>query len=127
MKYFNKLAGIAALVLAVGCAQEPGMTKTEDKGLESLSGKPISVSIAGGNHNAKGLSLVLQKEDGKYQLCHTVGVQFYLSDMVDMAALIQSEIADGDNDSVKLNGKYKDGIFKIYSAEANGMKVEANY
>ena len=39
-------------------------------------------------------------------------------------ALIQSEINDGDNDSIELTGNYEENTFKIKSVKANGYKID---
>ena len=89
---------------------------------ETVKGIPLSVQVVGGTHSVHELSTVLQDSEGKYILAN--GGHYPLSDVTDGAALIESEMNDGDNESVELRGYRNGNRFKINSISSNGYTVD---
>jgi len=67
------------------------------------------------------LACVVEREEKK--ILASAGNSFNLQ-RAKAAALLQSEINDGDNDLVTLVGNYEGNVFKIKSVEADGYKIE---
>lgn len=92
---------------------------------QTIKGKPLSVDGEIFYHTKGSLSIVIEVE-GKKVLCfyNTNGVSNIDSLTLSNAnALIQSEINDGDDESIELTGTYKGNKFTINSLTANGYTV----
>ncbi len=106
---------IAGSALLTGCQEE--------KPLETIVGKPLSVTGQKAGWYPGEIALVLEVE-GKNVLAYHDGTADYLS----AAAIVQSEIDDGDNETVELVGRYENyenaNRFRIKSLKANGIYLK---
>ena len=83
---------------------------------EVVRGIPVSVKCS---YNS--LSVVLKDSKGKYLLGNAC--RFPISDISDAAALIESEMKDGDNEPVKLRGYRQGNRMNINFISANGYTI----
>ena len=126
MKFYQKvLASGIMLGSLIGC--NPNATK-EIPLEEKISGTPLSVSSSTG-HGGHSLSIIINPYDEKFGtnnlLCNTnIG---YKVNFTDANALIQSEINDGDNDPIELEGYLNNKIFKIKKVHLNGYTISFQY
>lgn len=129
MKRLKEKLGIGAIVLtlaspgiaALGFTACSPVAKQEQK-IETLWGKPISVQVIGG-HGYGYLSTVVENEKGEYVLCRT-GHNWSMPKLSDLAALIDSEIKDGDDEFITIKGKYNGDMFRMESVSANGYTIQ---
>ena len=87
---------------------------------EEVTGIPLSVQIIGGAYT-QGFSTVIEIKEGTYLLCtlpkeHGIG-------LTEAAALIKSEMNDGDNEPIILTGYRNADRFNILSISANGYTI----
>ena len=127
MKSISRALGIGTLVLAISSVCACPTAEKQERLIETLVGQPISVHVIGGDKSAD-LSAVVRNEDGKYILCHAKDNRCYLRNLVHAAAIIESEIRDGDNESVEMKGVYNDDhIFEMYSVSANSYTIKLDF
>ncbi|HLC77760.1 MAG TPA: hypothetical protein VJH92_01415 [Candidatus Nanoarchaeia archaeon] len=118
MKINKTLTGIVlgtTLLGSLGCSAESSI---ESKKLV-LQGKPISVGESYGE-NRGSLATIIDIE-GKLVLAQRY---VYCKASSEALALVQSEINDGDNESITLYGEYEDNRFIMDSLTANGYTVD---
>lgn len=112
---------ICALVaaLSIGCGSSQNNSQPT---YQTIKGRPLSVAIEqdhGGGHFSTVVDI-----DGKKVLClfnSDVSIGCVASEA---EALIQSEINDGDDESIELTGTYEGNKFNINSVTANGYTVD---
>ena len=116
------LVAVAAIGLG-GCSERP-VEEIATKDI-TISGKPISVAYNPNTHSEYGAFAAVFDVEGKMLLTYKKGSNMQLRGLsgVKATALIQSEIDDGDDESVKLTGQYRGNEFELSSIEANGYKV----
>lgn len=125
MEMKKTLAGllVAGTTLVAGSALLSGCQE-EKRDYEAIWGKPLSAVTANGHFD-----MILEvhgtntEVDGKDVLAYvTFG---YAPDCVKAATIVQSEIDDGDNDLMQIQGYYT-GFkeFRIRYLAANGLSVE---
>ena len=122
LKSLGKKALLIGGLIAIlnGCNGDTNTSRTPRT--LTLRGKPLSVSMAYGRYWGS-LATVLEV-DGKEVLA-SVGSRSGPGELVRAAALIQSEISDGDNEKVELIGKYyREDKFSIYMVRANGHTID---
>jgi hypothetical protein len=95
--------------------------------LETISGIPISSE--GSTREFYGYSgTVIEDNEGKYVLArHTnnrIANPTNLQKIMDSSTIIQSEINDGDNEPIELQGNYDGNVFEFYKVKANGLEVD---
>ncbi|MBI2047167.1 hypothetical protein HYT26_03325 [Candidatus Pacearchaeota archaeon] len=118
------LLGILMVFVIGGCT-EMQEENTEEKYPSVIIGKPISVAPdSGGSFDY--IAVVLEV-DGKNVLAITDVEQD--KELTAAIAIIQSEIAKGDEGQIELRGHYPDygndkGRFIIQSVKANGLEVK---
>ncbi len=116
MKLYKKIiAGTLIVGTLVSCR---GKNKSNKPSVETIIGEPMSVQVAGGTHSSRSLSTVIKTEDEKYVLCNAG--PYHISRLTDAAALIESEMRDGDSEPVKITGYWDGNRFKMSSVSANG-------
>ena len=126
MKLYQKIiAGGMLLGALAGC---DGKNDSTNKPLEeTLRGEPISVQVAGGTHGEQSISTVIRLNDGKYQLCSSgegFSQHYNLQELTDAAAIIESEMRDGDSEPVEIRGYRTEGNrFRMKSVSANGYSI----
>jgi len=117
---FASLVGIAATSIFIS----KNRILEEKANEEILIGEPISLQISSGDTYST-FSTIIKDDKGKYILCK--GPHLPTSEA---AALIESEMNDGDNEPIELRGIYikereiNKKIFKINSVSANGYKID---
>ena len=119
MKRFLRPLGLAAIVMGSD-ASSHARNKTVE-----LEGTPLNakVAVAGTFTGMAGDMSTVMRDDGK-NIVAKLYKEGDVSYVVDAAALIQSEIDDGDNEKVMLEGHdNNDKFFVIKSVEANVMKM----
>lgn len=117
----------AAVIELAGCSE-----KQETQKDIKLFGKPVSVAYAIDTEHAYGAFAAVFNVEGKMLLAYKIGsnIQPTGHSPVIAAALLQSEIDDGDNELVKLTGQYvftglyKGDDFELSSIEANGYTIK---
>ena len=129
IKMAKLLRTLGALVLALSGCSGKKLNKPQEE-LTTLVGEPVSIESDGGRLSSS-LSVIVKTEDGKYILCNKMGS---IRTLTNAAAVIRSEMNDGDNEPVVLKGKYdvleimnSDEVFKrfkIYSVSANGFTID---
>lgn len=94
----------------------------ESKMETTLRGYPISCETNAGQ-GYSGLIAVVKNEEGKYILCK--GMQRMREDLpvLETAALIKSEMNDGDKETIEFRGIYRGDKFEIWSVSANGYTL----
>jgi hypothetical protein len=127
----KKILATSALVIAglAGCDKSNSNYHTPAP-IEIISGKPLSVAIVyenldrysngNGLASSHGVLSTVIEVDNKKVLAYGYtrkGAMFTLSGD---AALIQAEIADGDDDLVTLTGSFCNGIFDIKALKVEG-------
>ncbi len=105
-----------------------GCDNSENKPLEeTLRGEPISVQVAGGSSGEQSISTVIRLNNGNYELCGAgegFAPYYNLQALTDAAAMIESEMRDGDSEPVEIKGYRVEGNrFKMKSVSANGFIV----
>jgi hypothetical protein len=131
MKGKTLCAIVASAALLVGCGHYsdtlksayPEQINQQDKvaAQNTLRGKPISVAYDfGGYGNSAEIATVIDVS-GQQVLAYG-----RLSDKnsIEAAALIQSEMNDGDNEPIELVGKYEGARFVIESLKANNYQID---
>ena len=99
--------------------------KTNTVEVLTIKGKPISVDTEIYYHTKGSISTVIETE-GKKVLCSYKTDGWKNIDCLILSeanALIQSEINDGDDESIELTGKYNGNKFEINSLKANGYEI----
>lgn len=114
----------AATVQLVGCSDRSAEKVQRDI---TIYGKPISVAYF--PRHFAGFTGVFEV-DGKYLFVfNSISNQSereYLFDfeIAKAAAVVQSEINDGDSELVKLTGQNRGNEFELSSIEANGYRID---
>jgi len=100
-----------------------------------LSGKPLSVEqrTVSNIYSSPQLTIMLEDEGGKKVFCTAYEREIYLDakakwmndQVVEGATIVQSEIADNDNEPISLKGVYDGNKFIFTSVTANGYTVQA--
>ena len=101
------------------------MIKENPLGETTLEGVPLGVQLYSGNVVAR-LSVVIKVKNNAYVLCYASNLglhQYDKNDLLDAAALIESEMNDGDNEEIKLRGYYEGKRFRATSILVNGHMV----
>ena len=88
---------------------------------EKIRGIPLSVSGTSADYSG-GLAVVIDIQ-GRKILGYTSGLHGPIK-YAEAVALIQSEINDGDNETIELTGNYEYNKFRIRSIKANGYELE---
>ncbi len=118
---------LAATIGLSSCNNKPTLAEIAEKEKQSnisIYGKPVSVAYTPATHleyeafaavfNVKEKILLVYR--GERNTASSLS-------LVESSALIQSEINDLDDDSVKLTGQYRGNKFELSSIEINGYKV----
>ena len=114
---------LCALVAGTILGCSGGVSKGNEPKYETITGLPISVGEFY-DHGYGSIATVIVGGEGKIILAEYVG-GLNTKTAARAQALIQSEIADGDNEPIELRGFYEtDGTFKMQSLKANGYNVE---
>ncbi len=118
------MAGAATLaggVLVGGCSDPSPVDNSEL--YERLEGVPLSVEVFSARFNPE-LATVLETEGGKI-LCQGLSYCMDRGNVAAAAAVIGSEVADGDDEAVIIYRlKNNDQSCKIRSIRANGIEVD---
>lgn len=119
MNNLQKILGIGACVAGIGITG----CFDEEKPIQytTVKGKPLAVSVVEGHYGYGTIACVVEA-DNKKILASAGNYLSYLRARA--AALIQSEINDGDNDLVTLIGESRGDLLYLKSIEANGYKIE---
>lgn len=121
------LCGLVAAAVTV-----IGLTAYNEKTLKdnevTIYGNPISATYAPRTSESFGLFEGIFEVDGKPLSTYRFDISsnFISSNLSNAEAfkVVQSEINDGDNESVILTGNYRGNQFRLSSLEANGYKVD---
>jgi hypothetical protein len=109
-------------VLFSGCYYGSKNIDKTDMSFRVIEGIPISVS---NNYafTSGSISTVLKVNEKLVLACFSGGRNE--RDFTKASALIQSEIFDGDEETIRLEGKYNNsGVFNFKTLDANGYKIE---
>jgi len=112
-----------------GC--DDGAKPTNFKRFENASGytsqtidaRPVSVSKSANGYLYGGNLATVVEKNGKYILASARG-RVSSNKSTEAEALIQSEIVDGDSETIQLTGKYENEIFLLKGLKANGYEIE---
>jgi len=94
---------------------------------EFLNGIPTNVESAGGRMSHS-LSVIVQTEDGRNILCSSAPypvASWDVEKVTNGKTVIQSEIDDGDDESISLRGRFNGDVFEFSFVSAGGFTVEA--
>lgn len=112
----------------LGCVENIAEGKPKDI---TISGKPISVAYTSNTYSEYGAFAGVFEVDGKLLLAYRsrTGEKFASNQDESLpnakaAAVVQSEMNDGDNELVSLTGQYRKNQFELSSIEANGYKID---
>ncbi len=123
-----KKAAIGTTIVGTltGCflMKKEELEKESKINLTKLVGIPLSVSLFETRFGPTSISTVLDANGKKVLAYIPYGARVRSQKFVDSAALIQSEINDGDKEPIELSGRYVDNKFEIYSLKANGYGVK---
>ena len=117
--------GLLAVVTASGYDSSVYADNNADNKEMEISGLPLSVktAVAGTSTGMAGYMSTVVRVDGD-NIIAKLYKEGDVSYVVDAAALIQSEIDDGDKEKIRLEGYYNaDQMFVIKSLEANNVKM----
>ena len=107
----------------LGCSGGASKENEPESKYETITGLPLSVGEFY-DHGYGSIATIIVGGEGKIILAEYFG-GLNTKTAAKAQALIQSEIADGDNEPIELRGSYQaDGTFKMQSLKANGYGVE---
>ena len=91
---------------------------------EKLSGIPLSVETIGDAYGA-GFSTIIDTGEGKYILCNAnrIRKEARYTILTEAAALIESEMNDGDFEPIDVKGYWEGNRFNINNVSANGYSL----
>jgi len=116
----------AATIGLVGCDQKSANEIQRDLEIKkeiTISGKPISVAYTPSTKTEYGTFAAVFEIDGKFLLAYRRETDRIIP-YAEAAAVVQSEMNDGDNEPVNLIGHYQGNRFELSSIEANGYKID---
>lgn len=126
MKTLQQILGIGALVLGLnGCSEQ---TKKEPV-MVDIFGKPLSVAYTAATHQTNSLLAVVINAETTYgKTIMLEGRDYSSMGVMEAAALIQSEINDGDDEDIFFHGYFNENNndlnnYVITSVHANGIDV----
>ena len=115
---------LLAIILTLGCTEEDGQIHEGYDKIERIEGKPLScVSACGIGISGEWteIAVVIQTTDGERKIC--VGDRWLeCNEIVILAARIEAEINDNDDESITLIGGYVGETFKFYDVMESGNK-----
>lgn len=111
---------MGALALS-GCEKEESAKKPYENSYEKIRGIPLSVGVSYGPFNDRSDIATVIEIEGKKVLGYARSRKG--DKIAEAAALIQSEINDGDDEPIELTGSYNEDKFSIDSIRANGYVV----
>ena len=132
MDFKKSLCAVAAAasigLLADGCEISLSLGHNEKSYEEkpknvSVYAKPVSVAYSPYTYEPGAFAGVFEV-DGKLLLAYQSNINGSSLKYIKAAALVQSEINDGDDELVKLTGQYKKDELELSSIEANGYKID---
>jgi len=127
MKTLQKIVGgLAMIVMLSGCCSENSENIQNTK-YETIKGQPLAVNSQIAYGHLRRFAAVINV-NGKpvfagADVHPTESTDLFGSRSIDAATLVESEINDGDNGKIELQGHYNGNIFEVQSVKANGYTV----
>lgn len=116
---FNRSLGLAAIIFSLSCYGQNGISQPERK--ITITGVPLSVVQNFGTSSGC-LATVIVANAKQIVAFNCYG---FRQSQIIAGALLQAEIADGDNEQISLEGTYETkNVFSVESLKVSGYRID---